>query len=72
MATAHRKWSLMNRRRAQLIIKKNRGRLNDSERSELESLQALSRARMQREFPGPTLIDEKLKKIEEDLRRAPG
>ncbi len=58
----------MNRRRAELIFKKNRGHLNDAESSELERLQTLSRSRMQREFPGPTLIDERLKRIEERLR----
>jgi hypothetical protein len=61
-------WNLMNRRRAELIFKKNRGQLNDTERSELEELQAFSRSRMQREFPAPTLIDERLKRIEEHLR----
>jgi len=61
-------WSRMNRRRAELIFRKNRGQLNDAECSEMEHLQALSRSRMQREFPGPTLIDEKLKRIEEYLR----
>jgi hypothetical protein len=60
-------WSLMNRRRAELIFKKNRGRITDAECSELERLQALSRSRMEREFPGPTLIDEKLKRVEESL-----
>ena len=60
-------WGRMNRRRAELIFKKNRGDLQDAERSELEQLQTLSRSRMQREFPGPTLIDEKLKRIEEGL-----
>ena len=58
----------MNRRRAELIFKKNRGQLNDAECSELERLQAFSRSRMQREFPAPTLIDERLKRIEEHLR----
>jgi DNA-binding transcriptional ArsR family regulator len=37
-------WSRMNRRRAELIFRKNRGHLNDAERSELESLQAISRS----------------------------
>ncbi len=58
----------MNRRRIDLIFKKNRGGLNDMERSELEHLQALSLAQMQREFPAPPLIGERLKKIEERLR----
>jgi DNA-binding transcriptional ArsR family regulator len=66
--SADEAWSLMNRRRAELIFKKNRGHLNDAESSEFERLQTLSRSRMQREFPGPTLIDERLKKIEERLR----
>jgi hypothetical protein len=61
-------WSRMNRRRAELIFKKNRRHLNDAERSELERLQALSRSRMQLAFPGPTLIDERLETIEEHLR----
>jgi ArsR family transcriptional regulator, zinc-responsive transcriptional repressor len=62
------RWIHMNLRRAKLIFKKNRGNLSDLEGSELERLQAISRSRMQREFPGPTLIDEKLKRIEERLR----
>jgi hypothetical protein len=61
-------WNLMNRRRAKLIFKKNRGPLSDAESSEFEHLQTLSRSRMQHEFPGPTLIDERLKTIEERLR----
>ncbi len=60
-------WSLMNRRRAELIFENNRGPLSDDERSELEHLQTLSIARMQRDFPGPSLIDEQLQKIEEQL-----
>jgi DNA-binding transcriptional ArsR family regulator len=61
-------WSRMNRRRAELIFKKNRGHLNDVDSSELERLQALSLSRMQREFPAPTLIDGKLERIEARLR----
>ncbi len=68
-ATEEESWTRMNRRRAELIFRKNRGRLNNEERAELESLQAISRSRMQLTFPGPTLIDEKLEKIEEHLRR---
>ena len=63
-------WTRMNRRRAELVFKKNRGVLNDVDRAELERLQALSRSRMQREFPAPTLIDEKLERIEARLRDA--
>jgi hypothetical protein len=61
-------WSLLNQRRAELIFRKNRGELDDAERSELEQLQTISRSRMQREFHGPTPIDDKLKKLEESLR----
>lgn len=61
-------WGRMNHRRAELIFKKNRGHLSDAESSELERLQTLSRSRMLRDFPPPTLIDEKLKRIEEHLR----
>jgi DNA-binding transcriptional ArsR family regulator len=61
-------WSLMNRRRAELIFKSNRGQLDNAEASELERLQTLSRSRMQREFPGPSLVDERLKEIEEKLQ----
>jgi DNA-binding transcriptional ArsR family regulator len=61
-------WSVMNRRRAELIFKKNRDGLDDAERLELEGLQSISRARMHREFQSPSLIDEKLKEIEEILR----
>jgi DNA-binding transcriptional ArsR family regulator len=60
-------WSRMNRRRAELIFKKNRGGLNVADRSELKRLQALSLSRMQSKFPGPTLIDEKLKSVEKRL-----
>jgi hypothetical protein len=58
----------MNRRRAELIFKSNRGQLDNAEASELERLQTLSRSRMQREFPGPSLVDERLKEIEEKLQ----
>ena len=61
-------WSQMNRRRAELIFRKNRKNLDDAELSELEQLQTLSRSRMQHEFPGPALIDEKLERIDESLR----
>ncbi len=58
----------MNRRRAELVFKKNRGHLNDVDRSELEQLQALSLSRMQRQFPGPDLNDQRLKRVEGRLR----
>ncbi len=57
----------MNLRRAELIFKKNRGHLNDVDRSELERLQTLSLSGMQRQFPGPDLNDQKLKRVEERL-----
>ncbi len=62
------RWSRMNRRRAELIFKKNRGLLSDVDHAELERLQALSRSRMHREYPAPTLIDGKLERIEARLR----
>ena len=59
----------LNQRRAQLIFKKNRDGLDREEAIELERLQALSRSRMQRDFPGSPVLDESLKKIEDHLRR---
>ena len=58
----------INRRRAKLIFKKNRGQLSVAEISELESLQAASRSRMLRDYPVPTVIDAKLNRLEAKLR----
>jgi DNA-binding transcriptional ArsR family regulator len=60
--------SAENQRRARLIFKKNRAQLSVVEVAELERLQSASRARMQRNYPAPTLIDEKLKRLEAKLR----
>ncbi len=61
-------WGRLNRRRMELIFKMSRARLNDPELAEFQRLQAYSLARMQRKFPGPTLVDEQLRRIEEHLR----
>lgn len=60
-------WSQKNLRRAELIFKKNQARLTSAERSELAHLQALSVSRMQRDFPGPSHIEAKLRRIEKRL-----
>jgi DNA-binding transcriptional ArsR family regulator len=61
-------WRRLNRRRAELIFKKNRGQLSEAEQSELEFLQAASLSRMQQNFAGPTLIDNRLEEIEQKHR----
>jgi DNA-binding transcriptional ArsR family regulator len=58
----------INRRRAKLIFKKNRGQLSVAETSELERLQVASRSRMRRDYPAPTLIDAKLNRLEAKVR----
>jgi DNA-binding transcriptional ArsR family regulator len=58
----------INRRRAKLIFKENRGQLSVAEIAELESLQAASRSRMLRDYPAPTLIDAKVNRLEAKVR----
>lgn len=58
----------MSHRRAELIAKKNRGHLNAAESTELANLQGISLAAMQREFPDPTVFDDRLKAIRKRLK----
>jgi hypothetical protein len=60
-------WGVMNRRRGELIHKKNRAGLTPDEWVEYERLQRLSLAAIQRAFPAPTVGDEQLARIEARL-----
>ena len=60
-----------NRRRAELIRKKNREGLSPDERAEYEKLQSLSQAALERAFPASTVGDEALARIEARLGAAP-
>jgi V8-like Glu-specific endopeptidase len=57
-------WAVMNRRRAELIRKKNRGGLSPEELPEYERLQRLSQATLEKAFPAPTAGEEDLERIE--------
>jgi GNAT superfamily N-acetyltransferase len=59
-------WDQFTERRAELIYKKNRQGLNESERVEFERLQKLSRAAISRAFPSiPSTLDQKLAAFEQ-------
>ena len=60
-------WGVMNRRRGELIRKKIREGLPPDEQREYDRLQRLSLAALERAFPAPTSIDEKLARIEARL-----
>ena len=65
-------WAAMNRRRGELIRKKNRGGLVPDEWSEYERLQRLSQVALEHAFPAPTLGDEEFARIEARLGTMPG
>jgi GNAT superfamily N-acetyltransferase len=65
-------WAGMNRKRAELIRKKNRGGLTPDELREYERLQRLSQAALERVFPAPTKGDEELARIEARLSAPKG
>jgi hypothetical protein len=53
-------WSQMNRRRTELIRKKNREGLSGEDQREYDGLQALSYAAIQERFPAPPLDEHRL------------
>jgi hypothetical protein len=63
-------WGAMNRRRAELIRKKNREGLTPEENTEYQRLQQLSRAELERAFPAPSLDKEGLDRLEAQLKTA--
>lgn len=63
-------WGQMNRRRAELIHKKNREGLTEAEREEFEQLQRLSHAALERAYPRPPLDTGTLARLEESLHAA--
>jgi hypothetical protein len=66
-------WGKMNRRRAELIQKKNREPLSPDETAECERLQRLSREALERAYPRPSVDDEaRLDRLEARLRGAEG
>lgn len=64
-------WGIMNRRRAELIRKKNRQALTPEELSEYESLQRQSQAALEQCFPAPPGNGERLDRLEARLGSAP-
>ena len=60
-----------NRRRAELIRKKNREGLAPDELAEYEKLQSLSQAALERAFPASTVGDEALARLEARLGITP-
>jgi hypothetical protein len=66
-AVGTEEWGLMNRRRSELIRKKNRQGLTADERAELERLQRLCFAAIDERFPPPVVDEEGLKRLRESL-----
>ena len=60
-------WGAMNRRRSELIHKKNRQGLTADERAEFERLQRLCFAAIDERFPPPIVDEEGLKRLRESL-----
>jgi hypothetical protein len=60
-------WGLMNRRRSELIRKKNRQGLTAEERAEFERLQRLCFAAIDERFPRPVVDAEGLKRLRDSL-----
>jgi GNAT superfamily N-acetyltransferase len=58
-------WGQMNRRRGELIRKKNREGLSNEERAEYETLQRHVQATLERRHPAPSVWGEKIAQIEE-------
>jgi GNAT superfamily N-acetyltransferase len=65
-------WGLMNRRRAELIRKKNREGLSNEERAEYEALQRQVQRTLERKYPAPSTWGERIAQIEEQLRTERG
>lgn len=61
------RWHQLNKRRAELIFKKNRGGLTEPERTEYEHLQQLCGEAIERAFPRPKLSPEQLALIQKAL-----
>ncbi len=59
-----REWDELTERRAELIYKKNRQGLTETEAAEYERLQRLSRASVARAFSSPALASAKLEEVE--------
>jgi GNAT superfamily N-acetyltransferase len=70
-AVGTERWGIMNRKRAELIRKKNRQGLTPEEQREYERLQRLSQAALEQAFPPPPAEEERLKQLEARLRTAP-
>lgn len=57
-------WKAKNGRRGELIFKKNRGQLSESEKNEYDELDAFCLTKMQEAFPSP-VTDEQIKRLEQ-------
>jgi hypothetical protein len=64
-------WGVMNRRRAELIRKKNREGLSEEEWDEYCELQRMTHIALEDAFPRPEVNRDQLKKLEDSLRRTP-
>jgi hypothetical protein len=60
-------WGVMNRRRSELIRKKNRQGLTAEERAEFERLQRLCFAAIDERFPPPVVDEDGLKRLRQSL-----
>src|SRR5262245_56319533 len=60
-------WGLMNRRRSELIRKKNRQGLTAEERAEFERLQHFCFSAIEERFPPPVIDEDGLKRLRESL-----
>lgn len=66
-AVGTEEWGLMNRRRSELIHKKNRQGLTAEEQAEFERLQHLCLSAIREKFPPPPVDDDGLKRLRESL-----
>jgi hypothetical protein len=64
-AVGTERWGLMNRRRSELIRKKNRQGLTADERAEFERLQRLCLSAIREKFPPPVADEDGLKRLRE-------
>jgi hypothetical protein len=62
-----KEWGLMNRRRSELIRKKNRGGLSAEEQQEFARLQRLCFSKLEELSPGPRVDEEGLRRLREGL-----
>ena len=65
------RWHQLNKRRGELILKKNRGGLTELERAEYEHLQQLCGEAIERAFPRPKLSPDQLALLEKALDSPP-